>query len=829
MRNLTVSTGATRETSRLTRKSVSWESVKKRLGTHARMSVTMAEYLALDRDTQTAHKDRGYYVLGAFSNDIRRNEEFEFRDAVVLDIDDAPVDVLMRLASAYRGVCETFIHSTTKHQAHKPRFRVVMPTDRPMSPVEFEALSRGMAAKLDIALVDPISFRAAQMVFFPVVPSDAPVFTASWEGPWLPVDATLDALYLDWRDRGEWPRKKGDVGGLVEARKLGDPRDKPGLIGAFCRAYDIHRALDDLLPGVYEGEGERRRFAQSEGGAGAAIYNDGHWFYSNHTGHDPAADGHSHNAYDLVRIHRFGGDDTQMRAFAAGLDDVVAELPAPAGVDEVFEEVEHVDLDTGEITRKMVPVSEGLFAAIAACMTPDDLRGSMVRRVAAARLGPLLDSQLCKAIADRLKAIGDVATTVSAVKAEVLASRRAARREEDDGEGVDYISPLPVTTDKGMPKACWENLQEIVRRLGLVVRYNVMTKREEVLIPGVGFSQDNRDNAALALVKSECAKFNMPTGDVIGQLTLLADRNHYNPMATWISSKPWDGVDRVAALCDTVVVEPGAERLRDTMIRRWLIAAVACAFEPDGVAAQGVLVFQGAQGIGKSTWLTKLAPDGMAADGVTLKTDNADSKREVLSRWLVELAELDATFRKSDIESLKAFLTRKCDEIRAPYAAKASMWSRRTVFFASVNPKRFLHDTTGNRRFWVVPVLNIKRVKIDMQQMWAQIKTEYESGARYTLSDSELEHLNGSNETHRSAGSMETMLQDTYEWGAERERWVWKTRKQIMADCGIRGEPSVRALADLASTLDSLGCARKKVRGVNLQVVPPLFVHDEEF
>ena len=123
-RLLAISTGQHRETSSLTRKMVSWEALKKRLSTFARMGVTMAEYLAMDREEQTRHKDRGYYVVGAFANDLRRTVEFEFRDAVVLDIDDAPSDLLVRLFGAFSRF-ETFIHSTTKHQAHKPRFRVV--------------------------------------------------------------------------------------------------------------------------------------------------------------------------------------------------------------------------------------------------------------------------------------------------------------------------------------------------------------------------------------------------------------------------------------------------------------------------------------------------------------------------------------------------------------------------------------------------------------------------------------------------------------------------------------------------------------------------------
>jgi putative DNA primase/helicase len=68
-----------------------------------------------------------------------------------------------------------------------------------------------------------------------------------------------------------------------------------------------------------------------------------------------------------------------------------------------------------------------------------------------------------------------------------------------------------------------------------------------------------------------------------------------------------------------------------------------------------------------------------------------------VSHWVVELGELDSTFKKSDVSVLKAFITRRQDKLRRPYARRDSVFPRRTVFAGTVNDYQFLHDNTGNR------------------------------------------------------------------------------------------------------------------------------------
>src|SRR5699024_2235022 len=112
------------------------------------------------------------------------------------------------------------------------------------------------------------------------------------------------------------------------------------------------------------------------------------------------------------------------------------------------------------------------------------------------------------------------------------------------------------------------------RRLGVVVRYNVISKEEEILIPGQSFSSDNHANASLAWLASECSLFDFPT-DKLGEfLTYIADKNLYNPVVRWVESVPWDGVSRTQDFFDTVQAKdewvfPEVKKLKETLIKRW--------------------------------------------------------------------------------------------------------------------------------------------------------------------------------------------------------------------------------------------------------------------
>lgn len=309
-------------------------------------------------------------------------------------------------------------------------------------------------------------------------------------------------------------------------------------------------------------------------------------------------------------------------------------------------------------------------------------------------------------------------------------------------------SILPHLSTKLKPLGTYENYKAMCAFAGVTVRYDVVKKRTEIIIPGHSFSYGNSHVYGPVVLTSWAVQIGLSTTNLYDYLGRMAEENQYNPVSTWIESQPWDGIDRLDDLYATITVKPRHEGLKQTLMKRWLVSAVASAFRPDGFASQGVLVFQGNQGLGKTRWFKRLVPHelDLVADGRSLNPHDKDSVLGSVQYWLVELAELDATFRKADIAALKAFLTRDFDVIRKPYARGESHMPRKTVFFASVNPKEFLSDETGNRRYWTIPCVDINyEHDINMQQLWAQVLELYKQNEQHWLTPEELSSLNENN------------------------------------------------------------------------------------
>lgn len=394
----------------------------------------------------------------------------------------------------------------------------------------------------------------------------------------------------------------------------------------------------------------------------------------------------------------------------------------------------------------------------------------------------------------------------------------------------DPDSPLPYCTEKGIPLAHIANVSEICRRLGVVVRYNVISKEEEILIPNQAFSLDNEGNAALAWLESECSLFKMPTSKLAGFLTYLADKNQFNPVAEWVCSKPWDGRDHLGELLNTVTIKDKHDMskvvLKDTLITRWMVSAIAGAFSPNGVSAHGVLVFQGEQYVGKTKWFKGLVPSDkqLIKDGVILKPDDRDSVKQAVSFWLVELGELDSTFRKSDIAALKAFITNDKDVLRRAYARKESQYARRTVFFGSVNPKHFLHDPTGNRRYWTIEVEHLNHShNIDMQQVWAQVYQMWLGGASHYLTPAEMDQLNSHNEDFTAADPIEEIIAGRYDWDCSQDKWTsWVSASDVLIECGYQ-RPTKADTTTAGTVIRRLNGGQSKRTGSSrLLLMPPM-------
>ena len=386
---------------------------------------------------------------------------------------------------------------------------------------------------------------------------------------------------------------------------------------------------------------------------------------------------------------------------------------------------------------------------------------------------------------------------------------------------------FPHMSHQQKPLNTWENLEWLLDQYGIKSRYNEISKDVVVTIPGKDYGNDASANSALTEIVSLCARNGMPYGSCAEYVKLIAMSNRYNPASEFITAKPWDGVSRIYDLCDTLETAEGFDRsLVLMMVRRWLISAVAAAMQPTGFYSKGVLVLQGEQSLGKTAWFRSLVPPTLRElikVGATIDPANKDSVSSAIGRWMVELGELDATFRKSDIARLKSFISQDRDEIRRPYDRLESTYQRRTVFFASVNPKHFLADDTGNVRWWTIPVTRINyEHDIDMQQVWAEVAQLYREGERWWMNADEEAMLEQVNKEHEAIDPVEEMILMRYEWGCDRPAaYTDRTATQVLQEIGY-DKPNKAQTTHCAGVLRKLtGKPARKSGSNRLFSIPP--------
>ena len=357
-----------------------------------------------------------------------------------------------------------------------------------------------------------------------------------------------------------------------------------------------------------------------------------------------------------------------------------------------------------------------------------------------------------------------------------------------------------------------DNIGGVLSTHSVDVRYNVIKKKMEIDIPKMTFIADMHEEASLIEIENRCINMGIPHTKVRDYLKVLA--REYNPVKEWIDSEPWDGTDRLPTFLDSLTTEESAH-LKEMLLKKWLISCVAAAYEPNGVELEGILVLQGAQGLGKTLWFKRLCDynKGWLLEGATLNPSDKDSVKRAVSHWIVELGEIESTFKKSDIDQLKAFVTAKTDELRLPYDRAFTTYQRRTAFYASVNAREFLTDTSGNRRFWVLAVKDINvNHGVNMQQLWAQVKaTLYVPGQKnWFLSPDERELLQDSNEAYRTQSSVEDLILQHVKFEAEHTHPVQMTK--LLRDLGIKS-PRMPDFKEAARVLHERGIEPRRSNG----------------
>lgn len=304
--DLLIATGRSRYEKEWKNKTMPWSALLSRLAKSMETPETHAEYMKMNKEQQDKIKDIGGFVGGHLKDGRRKTGYVVARQLLTLDLDFPPEEFWDDIVNNLEIDSALAVYSTHKHTAAKPRYRLIMPLDREVTPDEYEAIARKIAEKIGIDYFDDSTFQPTRLMYWPSHSVDVEPFFQYYDAPFLAADSIL-AEYPDWTDTSYWPESSRMAGiRKRQADKQGDPLAKKGIVGAFCRTYTITQAIAKFLPDVYTQTAKEDRYTYAAGSttAGLVVYDGDVFAYSNHST-DPAG-GQLCNAFDLVRLHKFG-------------------------------------------------------------------------------------------------------------------------------------------------------------------------------------------------------------------------------------------------------------------------------------------------------------------------------------------------------------------------------------------------------------------------------------------------------------------------------------------------------------------------------------------
>ena len=323
-RKIIISVGNSRRDLNWKQTALTVSELYERLRNPVRSTELFADYIKMKKVQQDALKDVGGFVGGSLSSPRRKSNNVTGRDIITLDFDNIPGWQTEAIIARVEELgCSYCIYSTRKHTASAPRLRVIIPFDRTVTPDEYEPCARRVAAAIGISMADPTTFEVCRLMYWPSCSADSEYVYRTKDAPFISADFLL-STYADWHDYMSWPQVPNDVSYAKLAMKQGDPLEKSGIVGAFCRTYDVVTAMDAFLPKIYEvvdNDDNRYTYLGGSTTGGAVVYDNAKFLYSHHAT-DPCG-GRLVNAFDLVRLHRFGEKDDN-----AAPDTPVTKLPS---------------------------------------------------------------------------------------------------------------------------------------------------------------------------------------------------------------------------------------------------------------------------------------------------------------------------------------------------------------------------------------------------------------------------------------------------------------------------------------------------------------------
>lgn len=736
--SLAISIGRSRFETAWSNMEMTWGDLVNRLSVSKDTGETMAAFLSMSKDQQDNIKDIGGFVGGHLSGGVRRTGHVDCRQILTLDLDTPPEGLWDELMDNLALDFAMLVYSTHKHGPGSPRYRLIIPLSRRVSADEYEAIARKIAEKVGIDYCDDSTFQATRLMYWPSHPTDAAPFFEFLDAEWLNPDDVLAEYGGHWQDTSYWPQSSRQPGlRKAAAAKQGDPTAKTGIVGAFCRTYDVPAAIAKFLPGVYVSTGKDDRMTYSRGSSsgGLVIYDDGRFAYSNHAT-DPAG-GVLCNAFDLVRLHLYGEKDDPAAGLSGGQTESFKAMAELASQDAEVKATLAEDAKAAANAARAAANSTGA-ASSGGGNGGDDEPPVMLKTWPKDQL--TWEEQLDRKPNGELKpTIQNCMLILSAHPGlKAIKYNELARAIEVDGE-------LPWSR----PDKYWREADEAQLYAWVSCEYNVK------------FS-DSIFNKALAVV---------------------ADERRFSPLKDYINKLPaWDGIERVNTLFTDYLGAEASDYVA-AVTRASMIGAIKRALVP-GCKHDTVLVLDGPKGIGKSTLLAILGGEFFSDSLSMTDTRDKTGAEKLQGVWIMEIGEMQGT-RKADVDNIKGFLSRQIDEYRPAYGRVVERRPRTAVIWGTTNSQDgFLRDTTGNRRFWPVHVSKrgAKSVWDDLpqerDQLWAEALAAYKAGEPNYLDAKMEEEAERAQQAAMEMDDREGLVLDYLDTPVPADFYAWDANKR---------------------------------------------------
>lgn len=622
-----------------------------------RTKETVLEYQKGSKAFRDKIKDQGGFIMGESKENRRDKMALISRNMITLDLDYCPpniLEILQEKVDNKKLPFRFFIYSTHSHTREKPRLRLIVPLQKDIDVVEYEPIALRLCGKIGLEYFDATTTQPNRIMYFPSVSIDGEFVCKSYADDYYDLDPDeIMGEYFDANNIEEWQRPhyiEGKKRERIESGKTSDStKTKYRIVNMFNTEYSITDAIDTFLSDVYKKESDNR-YSYIEGETKNGLNILSHQYAYSFHGTDPAQ-GKLLNAFDIVRIHKFGKQDQETEQY----------------VDDNYNKSTSYSEMVSWIKRELPNVMQ---------------------------LDPKYQEQK-EAIVEKMEEIGvEIATDWL---------DKLVRDNNNDIKKIPYNISVIIANDSALKSLFFYD----------TLKQQVCFERAPFWDADIKKGDGIRD-LDLSYIRNYLSQppYFLTGKDAIEDAVLIeAYKRKINYPKHFLSRLPeWDGTKRVETLFIDLFGVKDNEFVREAS-KKWFTALVARIIQP-GAKFDYVIALLGSVGIGKSSFGKSLI--AIDWDGKMENIESANyffsdkeldlrNERDMIDALrgvcVLELAEFDKFLTKYDKSTMKSFITKTKDRFIERYGKRTIDVPRSFVMLATSNESKPISNPEDERRF----------------------------------------------------------------------------------------------------------------------------------